>query len=125
VSANRCVLIIDDDEDIRQILTEFLRFRGHQVLEARDGIEGFERLREGPRPDVILLDLMMPRMDGFEFHRRFSSDPDVAKIPVVVITASGKMVQDELGAYALLAKPFSMDDVLSLVASIPGTAPTE
>jgi CheY-like chemotaxis protein len=82
----RRVLIVDDDADVRTALGEILSSEGFAVSEAADGFEGLRRARE-ERPDVILLDLVMPGMDGFEFRAAQRTDPRLAAVPVVVISA--------------------------------------
>jgi CheY-like chemotaxis protein len=81
------VLVVEDDAPIREALCAVLRDDGYAVAEAGDGQEALEFLRTHPTPRVILLDLMMPVMDGWTFLREQAADPALAGIPVVVITA--------------------------------------
>src|SRR5262245_23155992 len=83
------VLVVDDDEEIRNALTEFLSDEGYGVVSASNGREALASLREGVHPSVILLDLMMPVMDGWDFRAEQLRDPGLRDIPVVVITATG------------------------------------
>jgi CheY-like chemotaxis protein len=90
ISVMHCVprvLIVDDDDDIRDVLSEILLRVGYAVEGARDGKSALEQLRTGPRPGVILLDLMMPVMDGATFYQERAKDPQLAAIPVIVLSA--------------------------------------
>ena len=84
------VLIVDDDPDIRESMQEVLEAEGYTVNCVANGREALDYLRRSPRPCVILLDLMMPVMDGWQFRREQKLDPAIADIPLIVITASGK-----------------------------------
>ncbi|MBV8772588.1 MAG: response regulator [Deltaproteobacteria bacterium] len=105
------VLIIDDERMIRETLTELLEKDGREIVTARDGQEGLERLTEIPRPCLIVLDLTMPRMDGWEFLRRQSADPFMSNIPTIVLSGS----RLPAGAKHQLAKPVDVDRLLALV----------
>lgn len=113
------IMVVDDDPDIRESLELLLRLHGHPVVTAADGEEALERLRgSGDRPCVILLDLMMPRMSGFELHDALSADPVLADIPIVVITGAGGMVGDKgraLPAEEVVRKPFELAALLAIV----------
>jgi CheY-like chemotaxis protein len=112
----RSVLLVDDDEDIRNLVTLLLGDAGYEVRTAADGLAASEALSDW-RPDVILLDLMMPVMDGRAFlaHRRTA--PELLGIPVIVMTASRNSEGDaeESGVAATVAKPF---DIRSLLAAV-------
>jgi len=114
-------LIVDDDVHIRESLSEYLRGEGFDVLAAGHGLEALEVARRGPRPDVIVLDLLMPVMDGWDFRAAQLASPDLADIPVVVISAAGftaATVLGQLPVSAYLTKPVNLD---SLVAAINRT----
>jgi CheY-like chemotaxis protein len=113
------VLVADDDLDLRESLRLALELNGHEVDEARNGQEALERLASEP-PCVILLDLMMPIMDGWQFRRRQLADPVLAAIPVVVISAMPAELQraHELAAQRIFIKPFDYDELLETVATI-------
>src|SRR4051812_34989751 len=81
-----CVLVVDDVEGIRNILRDFLTAAGHEVAEAPNGAAGLE-LVSSWSPDVVLLDVQMPGLDGFEVCRRIKADPATAAIPVLMLTA--------------------------------------
>lgn len=117
---NRVVLIVDDDPDVRETLGEVLRDEGYATLAASHGAEALDQLRAGARPDVILLDLMMPVMDGWEFRARQRDEPAWAHIPVVVITASGHAAAQTavLAPAAVLRKPISLEGLLAAVAGV-------
>ena len=110
------VIVVEDDDDIREALVALLESAGHAVVGARHGREALERLR---RRDIclILLDLWMPVMNGWEFRYEQEKDPALAAIPVVVITAdhSAANHSDGFGAVAWMTKPVDCDRLLELV----------
>jgi CheY-like chemotaxis protein len=111
------VLVVDDDFDIRDTLRELLEIEGLRVAIASNGREALQRLRDGVRPDLILLDLMMPEMSGWEFRGEQLRDPRLAGIPVVILSATpdvGKTAQ-ELKAAGWVRKPFDLDELLEMV----------
>jgi CheY-like chemotaxis protein len=111
------VLIVDDDYGIRDALGQILADEGHQVASAANGREALDRLRQGDRPCVILLDLMMPVMNGWEFIDRQRHDEELAVVPVVVISADAR-VSDKataLGVSGFLEKPIDLDRLLDAV----------
>src|SRR4051812_33076099 len=81
------ILVIEDDPQIQALLRAQLERRGYRVVAADEGVAGLKCLREGARPQLILLDLLMPGMDGFEFRRRQLADAALAGIPVIVLSA--------------------------------------
>jgi CheY-like chemotaxis protein len=109
------VLIVDDDVDTRSMLTFSLTHDGYAAVTAENGKVGLAKAREH-HPCLILLDLMMPDMDGAEFRRLQVRDPAIASIPVVLISAHAvsEQVAEELGVRGL-RKPFSMDELLHVV----------
>jgi len=113
------VLVVDDSATVRKITSRVLARQGYSVVEARDGIEALEKLRDG-LPAVMLLDVEMPRMDGFELLRRLREDGTWREIPVIVITsrtaAKHRKVAMDLGATLFLGKPFEEQDLLAQVA---------
>ena len=84
------ILVVDDDPDIRESLREVLEDEGYTVNTVGNGREALDYLHRSPHPCVILLDLMMPVMDGWQFRREQKQDPTIATIPLIVITATGK-----------------------------------
>ena len=110
------VLVIDDDDDIRETLSEVLQEVGYSVACASQGAEALEILRD-VRPRVILLDLNMPIMSGAEFRAAQNSDPDLSRIPTIVMTAIDRRPGPILGIAAeeILAKPFRLPELLALL----------
>ena len=111
--------VVDDDADIREVLSDVLTFAGYEVILADDGQSALDRLRarkNGCR--LILLDLMMPRMNGWEFRRRQLADPALASIPVMLLTGAGTAAKaiDELRVEMTIEKPFDLDALLASVA---------
>jgi CheY-like chemotaxis protein len=113
------VLIVDDEADIREVVSEALSFEGHEVLTAVDGISAL-RACYAHSPDLVLLDLMMPGMTGWEFRAAQLRDPAIAGIPVVVVSALGR--DTRIDATGFLPKPFSLDALVEVVrrAARPG-----
>jgi CheY-like chemotaxis protein len=111
------VLIADDDRDVRDMLELCVASEGFDTATAGDGEQALARLHDGPKPSVILLDLRMPRMNGFEFLRALRRDPSLAGIPVVAITGDTAAVPGALaaGAAACLVKPFDADEIIGTV----------
>lgn len=103
------VLVVEDDFDIRESIVDLLLDEGMEALSAKDGRDGMLELRMRPGVDIILLDLSMPMMDGSAFRREQLSDPALAGIPVVVLSAERDIAQRAaaLGATAAIQKPFS------------------
>ena len=110
------VLVVDDERDIRTAVAEILADEGYQVLDASDGAEALDKVRAF-RPQLILLDLMMPRMNGWEFRAAQQGDPDpaVAKVPVIVLSALALGRTGMLDAEGYLRKPFDLDELLRAV----------
>lgn len=112
------VLVIEDDPDIRKNMQLLLELEGYEVLSATNGLEAWELLQAtSDLPSAILLDLMMPIMDGFEFREKQKQDPRLAAIPVAIMTADGRIEEKQIrcSAKAALKKPADIDSILSLV----------
>jgi CheY-like chemotaxis protein len=107
-----CILVVDDERDIRDTIAELLADEGYAVEEAGDGAEALTKARDC-HPSVVLLDLMMPGMNGWEFRARQRGDPELASIPVIVLSALGKVSGVDAAAY--LQKPFGLEDLLTAV----------
>jgi CheY-like chemotaxis protein len=125
------ILIIDDEWTIQLALQARLSARGFSVQLASDGPSGLLAARQY-RPDVILLDLRMPDMDGFEVLRRLRSSPETSSIPVIILTAniqdSVKQQARSAGAARFLTKPFESKDIINAIQAVTSTsvcAPTE
>src|SRR3954462_7575246 len=120
------VLVVDDDFDIREALSDVLASEGYSVVTAADGREALERLRGGIRPAVMLLDLMMPRVSGVEVIDALRKDESLRQIPVVVCSANRGYGPDDLGVNDVLRKPVSVEELLEAVArAIRPRAPLE
>jgi two-component system, chemotaxis family, chemotaxis protein CheY len=112
------ILIVDDDADVRESIREALEAEGYRVAAASNGKEALRLLKDDNiRPDLILLDIMMPEMDGWAFRAEQRKDPELASIPVLVFTAYGspKDVAQQLQAVGFLRKPLRLDDLLSAI----------
>jgi CheY-like chemotaxis protein len=109
------ILVVDDDADLRELLVERLRQQNHLVYEAGDGREALSALHQIPRPDLILLDIFMPEMDGFEFRRRQLADEQIASIPVIVMSADPRveLKRERTEAAHYFRKPLDMPTLLS------------
>jgi two-component system, chemotaxis family, chemotaxis protein CheY len=114
----KTVLVVDDDRDIRDVLTDALDAEGYVVVTAADGQEALDWLRSGTgRPCIILLDLMMPRMDGIQFRTELLNDNAFALIPVVVLSAdpSAIVAAKSLNFSGSLRKPVQLEALLAAV----------
>ncbi len=109
------VFIVEDDADTREMLGRFLELEGYQVETAVNGKQALERLHSGLRAAVIVLDLMMPVMDGWEFRREQVRRADIADIPVIVVSAAGRERISQIDADAYLSKPVDLDELLRCV----------
>jgi CheY-like chemotaxis protein len=113
---NSKILVVDDDADIREVLGEVLTESGHEVLTASNGLEALQILRDGWDPCMVLLDLMMPVMDGYVFLEEARSDPALSSIPITVITAGRQVDVQRLEGATVVAKPIRLPALMSLIA---------
>ena len=115
-----CVLVVDDDPSIRILLLALFRRHGYQLLEARNGREALSQMRAG-NPDLVVMDLVMPEMSGWEVLRERAADPSLLRIPMVVVTASDirKVLVEILDQHVcgVIAKPFDLDTLLTTVTN--------
>jgi CheY-like chemotaxis protein len=122
------VLIVEDEKPIRELLDDFLSDEGFDTLLAENGQRGIE-LARAEQPDLVLMDLMLPLLDGFAAMRALKEDPETRKIPVVVMSANSVLLlhlSDQLLADETLRKPFDLDQVLHVIQSRIGiTSPDE
>src|SRR5437870_3267633 len=118
-SGGRCpVLVVEDDRDLREMMLQLLAAEGFEPIAACDGIEALERLRSSAEaPHVILLDMMMPRMDGWTFRAVQEGDPDLAPIPVVVLSAAPRDQLKSVHAAAILQKPLDYERLIEVVSA--------
>jgi CheY-like chemotaxis protein len=115
-SATHCpVLIVEDDEDLREMMAQLLTLEGFDAATVSNGREALEYLHTSSTPNVILLDLMMPVMDGWEFRRQLEADPTLAPVPVIVLSALDQARAAKIHAAAFLKKPLDFDRLLDLV----------
>jgi CheY-like chemotaxis protein len=109
------VLIVEDDEDLREMMAQMLTIEGFGTATVSNGREALEYLHTTRKPHVILLDLMMPVMDGWEFRRQQKADPLIAPVPVIVLSALDQRRAAPMEAEAFLNKPLDFDRLLELV----------
>jgi CheY-like chemotaxis protein len=116
-SVGASILLVEDDFDMRDALIPILEYEGHRVVGAANGREALDQLRAGPKPSLILLDLMMPVMNGTEFRAELLRDPALASIPVVVVSAdpAARSKAKVMGAVGCIEKPLNIDALLSQV----------
>ena len=112
------VLIVDDDEDVRTVLSSFLSIAGFDVVQASGGADGLKLLRSDKTIRLVLLDLTMPEMDGWRFRHEQRSDPRLSQIPTVIVSGEplAHIVDEELKAADYLSKPVSRDHLIGVVA---------
>ncbi|NKE72031.1 response regulator [Candidatus Manganitrophus noduliformans] len=115
------VLIVDDEEFVRQLIQIKLKFCGIETVEAGNGVEAIEKA-VSERPDLILLDVMMPKMNGFEACQRLKANQETSHIPIIMLTARGdpsaKERGENAGALEYLTKPFSPQKLAERVLEI-------
>jgi len=111
------ILIVEDDDGVRDTIAGILRDEGYTVETASNGAAALRRLREQPAPSLILLDLMMPEMDGLDFRARQQADPALRSIPIVIISARPDVARhaERLHADDFLQKPMSFEELLHVV----------
>ena len=121
------ILVVDDEEDLGRILKFALMAAGHDVLLALDGAEGLRMARE-ESPDLILLDLMLPKIDGYKVCRMLKFDDRYKHIPVVILSARtqevDKQMAHETGADLFITKPYNLGEILSTIQQLLSTSPT-
>ncbi len=115
-ASNHCpILIVEDDADLREMMAQLLTLEGFRASTVANGREALDYLTHGDPPDVILLDLMMPVMDGWEFRRKQQADTTLSKVPVIVLSALDQARAADVSAVAFLKKPLDFDRLLELV----------
>ena len=115
-SADKDILIVEDEQDLSDLLLDVLETEGHKARTAGNGLEALSRIEER-RPQLILLDMMMPVMDGWQFIKRLRANEEWTNIPVVVMTAVYDMssLERKTGAKAILTKPFDIELIVDAV----------
>jgi CheY-like chemotaxis protein len=120
------VLVVDDDDVIRQLITVNLELEGFEVETAHDGQDCLDKVKD-VAPDVVTLDIMMPRLDGWETATRLREDPATADLKVVLLSARAQEADLErgnrIGVDAYLTKPFDPDELISVVRRLAGLPP--
>ena len=114
------VLIVEDDVDTREMLGRYLELEGFRVETAANGRQALERLEAGSEPSVIVLDLMMPVMDGWQFRREQARRDEIANIPVIVVSAAGKDRISQIDADAYRSKPVDLDELKAHIDGVIG-----
>jgi CheY-like chemotaxis protein len=109
------VLIVEDDADLREMMAQLLTLEGYAAATVSNGREALAYLRDNAAPDVILLDLMMPVMDGWEFRREQQRDAEMAGVPVIILSALDQPRAADVNADAFLKKPLDFDRLLELI----------
>jgi CheY-like chemotaxis protein len=125
--ANPLILVVEDDEDLLEALCESLRVEGIECAEARNGSRALELLRAGCRPDLVLLDLRMPGMDGLEFLRAWRREgPETKTAPVVVLSGDDGLLPEaaRLGTVASVRKPVRIDALLDALRPYVRVSPS-
>ena len=109
------ILVVEDDEALREGLADALLLEGYRVESAENGQTALRILKAGLRPCLILLDLMMPVMDGWTFRKELTKDPALADIPVVVMTAASAAAARGVATHTTLWKPLQMETVVNVI----------
>jgi len=116
--ARKKILIIDDEEDMANILSFRLDSLGYEIITANNGLEGLEKAQL-EKPNLILLDIMMPKINGFEVLRRLKENPVTKYTPVIMLTGRGESESlfkaEELGSTDYIIKPFESQELLDLI----------
>ena len=112
------ILVVDDDDVIRQLITVNLELEGFEVVPAVDGQDALDKVKD-VQPDVVTLDVMMPRVDGWEAAERLRQDPETAHIKVILLSARAQESDiqrgERIGVDAYLTKPFDPDELIDVV----------
>lgn len=128
-ATGRRVLVVDDDPLILEVLRTILQLREIDVASAEDGASALDLLTQDPLPHVIVCDVMMPGIDGFEVCRRIKSDPRTASVPVILLTARDRAEDREAGRAAgcddYVTKPFNPLALTDLIVEFAGLEPDE
>jgi CheY-like chemotaxis protein len=118
--SNKTILIVEDDLSIRELLSEFLEFGGFKVYQAEHGLRAIELLSKIEHmPDLVLLDVMMPVMDGLKFYDHLQMHPNYHKLPVIMMTANPSLINPEIRKKVsqFLVKPINLNALLDFISS--------
>jgi CheY-like chemotaxis protein len=128
VAGNGRILVVDDDDVIRQLITVNLELEGFDVVQAVDGLDALEKVKEA-NPQVVTLDVMMPRLDGWEAAARLRADPQTAHVKVILLSARAQEADlqrgERIGVDAYLTKPFDPDELIETVRRLVAAAGEE
>jgi CheY-like chemotaxis protein len=117
VVSSSLVLVVEDDPDAQNIFADRLRWEGYEVVCVSNGLEAWQLLCDGLRPRAIVLDIMLPGMEGTELRQRMLRDPSMGNIPIVVVTAIGGMLRCVLpNIAAYFRKPVPLDEMVEVIA---------
>ena len=108
------ILVVEDDDDAREAMVALLQMKGYRAVPAGNGKEALDYLHQAPVPDLIILDLWMPVMDGWQFRAEQIKDPRLKKVPVIVVTALSD--RDDVDANEVIIKPVDVDHLLTSVS---------
>lgn len=116
------ILVVDDEKDIVEIISMYLKKDGYETIGAYDGIEALEKIA-GERPDLIILDIMMPKLDGHSLNIKLKENPETKDIPVIVITGKGHlreiiMAREDVSVVDYLEKPFNMKELSEKIKNV-------
>jgi DNA-binding response OmpR family regulator len=121
------VLVVDDEADLVRVLEFGLKARGYEVISASDGQEGLKKARE-TKPDIILLDLMLPKLDGYKVCRLLKFDERFKHIPIIILSArtqeGDQTLAMEMGANRFITKPYDFSEVLGHIEALLKSVPT-
>ena len=121
------ILVVDDEEDLGRILKFALMAAGHEVLLAADGAEGLKQAREAA-PDLMLLDLMLPKIDGYKVCRMLKFDERYKSIPVIILSARTQQADKDLakdcGADLFITKPYNLEEILGAIHGLLQASPS-
>ena len=109
------ILVVEDNDDVREMMAVTLELEGHEVATAVNGRDALNKLHEGQKPCLILLDLMMPVMNGWELQNELEHDPELRDVPVIVVSAATHDLMKRADAAAYLPKPIDVDQLLDMV----------
>ena len=115
------ILVVEDNDDVREMMAVTLELEGHDVATAVNGRDALNKLQSGDTPSLILLDLMMPVMNGWEFRRALENDPALKRVPVVIVSAATDELTRRSPDAVYLTKPVDMDELLHVIGDFCGT----
>jgi len=115
----KTILLVDDEQELTNLLGDNLREQGYQVVTAEDGEEGLRKVQV-TKPDLIVLDVMMPKMDGAQLYERLRSNLKTQTIPIIFLTALKTQINDfelgrDVGLFTIFSKPFDHDELLGTI----------